>query len=116
MTGKKATKAERTLWVGCGMILGIGSVSLALGAVPSPGKITDDTAIYQNLSEIRVAKQRDLNFDSDIARLASLERRYQENLPAAGHPRVRGPVQRIGQRPYRPTLKKINHVKKAERR
>lgn len=95
----KKEKADKLFWLGSGMAAGIATLSVALGSVPK-GRITDDTALYQNLSEIRVAKERDLSFDSDINRLRQLEARYHENLPALNE-RVRAPMQRISQTQYR---------------
>jgi hypothetical protein len=95
-------KASKLGWFSSGVLLGLGTLSVAMGAVPKNGRVTDDTAIYQNLSEIRVARERDLNFDPDFERLSALEDRYQEKLPSlANHPRLRGPVQRIGKQAYR---------------
>jgi hypothetical protein len=83
-------------------MLGLTGLSIALGSVPTGGRVTDDTAIYQNLSEIRVARQADLNFDGDIARLSALEGNYREKLPSlAQNPRLRGPIQRISQQKYK---------------
>ena len=63
--------------------------------------VTDDTALYQNLSEIRVAKQKDLNFDSDLSQLSASEHRYREKLPPLGnHPRIKPTLERISQQPY----------------
>ena len=93
-----------------GTMLGLTSLSIALGAVPSGGKVmrvTDDTAIYQRLSEIKVPREGRLNFDGDIERLSSLEPRYKEKLPSlARDPRVAGPMKRISSQTYQYTRKK----------
>lgn len=73
-------------------------IAPAMGSIPR--NVTNDTALYQNLSEIRAQKTRDLNFDSDVNRLASLEWQYKENLP--GHPRARGAFARIQKAKYKP--------------
>lgn len=73
-------------------------ISPALGSIPR--NVTNDTALYQNLSEIQAHKTRDLNFDSDVNRLASLEWQYKENLP--NQPRVRSALSRIQKSKYRP--------------
>jgi hypothetical protein len=70
--------------------------SIASASVPSRGRVTDDTAIYQNLSEIRVARERELNVDSDIARLSALEGRFKEKLPSLSRP-----IKRVNQQQYR---------------
>lgn len=97
-------KNPRFRWFGYGAVMGLTSLSLsfALGSVPTRGRVTDDTAIYQNLSEIRVAKQGRLDFDSDINRLSALEGRYRENLPTlSSSPALNGPMKRVSQQKYR---------------
>lgn len=95
-------RALKLGWLGCATVLGLATFSFALGAVPKSGKVTNDTAIYQNLSEIRVARETDLNFDSDVSKLAAAEGRYQEKLPSlASHPRLRAPLERISKQKYR---------------
>ena len=80
----------------CVGVLSLVVSSLASASVPTQGRITDDTAIYQNLSEIRAHREHDLNVDSDIARLSALEGRYKEKLPALSRP-----IQRVKQQQYR---------------
>lgn len=80
-------------------------ISLAMGSVPKPGQITDDTALYQNLSEIRVRKQKAIDFDADIAQLSKMEPRFREKLPAVSvvskDDRLKGPTSRIAKMKYR---------------
>jgi hypothetical protein len=84
----------------CGIALGAVSFGLARGSVPS--KVTDDTAIYQNLSEIQVQKQQKPSFDQDIDRLAKMERRYQERLPnLKDNAKLQSPMKRISAQSYR---------------
>lgn len=78
-----------------GLVMGLSALSVA--AVPKNMKITDDTALYEQLSEIRVNKAGDPSFDGDLQRLASLEGRYRENLPSA---RLAAPIKRISQQSY----------------
>ncbi len=94
----------------CGIALGAVSFTLARGSVPpssslsapAPLKVTDDTAIYQNLSEIKVRKQQKPSFDQDIDRLAKMERRYQERLPSLkDDPKLQGPMKRISAQGYK---------------
>ena len=93
-----------------GMLVGITSLSAALGAVPSH-RITDDTAIYQRLSEIRAPRENKPNFDSDINRLSAVEGRYKENLPSlAGHPRLHAPIERISAQRYRYSGRRAKHA------
>lgn len=76
------------------------TISSTFASVPSKGRITDDTAIYQNLSEVRVARQGELSFDNDINHLTSLQARYRENLPSL-HERVSGPMKRVSAQKYK---------------
>lgn len=88
-------KAERARWFAGGLVFGLTMLSIAMGSVPSKDRVTDDTALYQSLSEIQVAKQEDLNFDGDIARLSALEDRYrEERLPRLSDVRRRQELQR----------------------
>ena len=92
--------------IGFGYLLGLATLSVALGSVPRTGRVTDDTVIGQTISEIRVAREADLNFDGDIARLAATEGRYRERLPnasAAGRAAVQTPMKRIRDQRYRYT-------------
>ena len=73
----------------------VGLVTLVSGAFASvPKHVTNDAALYQNLSEIRAQRQKELNFDRDIAQLASMEPHYREKLPVASHQRVSTPLYR----------------------
>jgi hypothetical protein len=93
--------AQRFFWFGFGLALGGVTISLAMASVPSnrggKTRVTDDTVIYQNLSEIRVPKEKAPNFDSDIEKLSSMEHRYKEKLP----PRLVSPIQRISHQKYK---------------
>ena len=93
----------KLMWVISGTMIGLTSLSLALGSVPSSRMhVTDDTAIYQRLSEIKVARETRPNFDGDIARLSDLEPRYREKLPSvASDLRLAGPMKRISSQGYR---------------
>lgn len=84
---------------GSGMLMSLASVSIAFGSVPQ--RVTDDTALYQRVSEIRVSRQGKLNFDSDIAQLSRMEGRYKEDLPLSANPKLRGAMTRISQQKYR---------------
>ena len=114
------TSVEQLRWFAVGLVGGLTMLSIALGSVPTRGTVTDDTALYQSLSEIRVHKQQDLNFDGDIARLSALEDRYrEEGLPRLSDrrrrdkalekkrpyysQRVQTPMQRIANQRYRYT-------------
>lgn len=86
-----------------GTVLGLVTLSLAWASVSKHTKVTDDTALYQNLSEIRVPKAAQVNFDSDISKLSQLEVRYKEKLPDA---RLASPMKRISQKKYQFSGKK----------
>ncbi len=73
---------QKVLWFISGLLLGLTALSMTKASVPSRGQITDDTVLYQNLSELNVRKQVKIDFDSDIHRLSQLEPRYQETLPS----------------------------------
>jgi hypothetical protein len=86
--------------------IAIGVTTLSIASVPLHRAVKDDTAIYQNLSEIRVEKQGRPNFDQDIQKLSQLEDNYQERLPSlAEHPRLKGPMKRVSQQKYSPSKK-----------
>jgi hypothetical protein len=94
-------------YLSCGFALGLATLSVALGSVPTISRGTDDTVIGQTLSEIRVAREADLDFDGDIARLAGLEGRFREKLPKlASQPRLKTPSSRIRGVKYRYVGKK----------
>lgn len=109
-------KALKLWWFTSGALTGLSALSIASGSVPSKSRITDDTAIYQNLSEIRVAREADLNFDGDIARLSTLEKNYKEKLPAlARSKRVKKPMKRIAERKYRYSGKPVKKLSASKR-
>jgi hypothetical protein len=62
-------------------------------------RVTDDTAIYQRLSEIQVAKEARPNFDADIERLSGIRSHYRESLPALS--RIQSPMKRIATQKYK---------------
>lgn len=65
---------------GLGFMLGLGGLSLCFASIN--GRVTDDRKLYENLTEIRAQKQKDLNFDGDLAALRAAENRFHEkNLP-----------------------------------
>lgn len=67
------------LWFSCGATASVTALTLSSAALPPSGRVTDDTAIYQNLSEIRAKRDHKPNFDSDISQLASMERSHRES-------------------------------------
>src|SRR5690349_19219136 len=97
---------QKLMWFFGGLFIGLTALSITKASVPSTkSRITDDTAIYQRLSEIRVRKEAKIDFDTDINRLSHLEGRYQEKLPSLSqHPRLKAPLQRVAQEKYRPSL------------
>ncbi len=86
---------------GYGAAIGFVILSIALASVPKRSRITDDTAIYQQLSEIKVPREGSPNFDSDIQRLSQIESRYREKPPLSAHSRIQAPLERVSKRSYR---------------
>src|SRR5580698_764014 len=92
---------QKMMWFACGLLAGLTVLSISKASVPTKNQVTDDTALYQRLSEIHVQKQAKIDFDSDINQLSRLESRYQEKLPYfAGNSRLRSPMKRIAQQKY----------------
>lgn len=79
---KRKEKIKQLLWFTGGALCGLAMLTISKASV-APSQVTDDTAIYQNLSEIRVDKERAPNFDGDISRLSQMENRYQDKLPSS---------------------------------
>jgi hypothetical protein len=92
---------KKLLWFNAGLVVGLTLLSFAKASVPSQSRMTDDTAILQNLSEIRVKKEAKLDFDSDIGRLAQLEKRYDETLPIASNAKLKGALSRVAGQKYK---------------
>ena len=102
---------NKWMWFIGGVVVGLTSLSVSRGSIPN--RVTDDTALYQNLRELDVAKERDLNFDADIARLAGLEKYYRtESLDSLRKKRLYGPMKRISKKKYRPSVSKKNAKKR----
>lgn len=106
-------QAKITLWFLAGWfvigILIVTGLSAAAAEKPrhlKPGAVRTDTAIVQEVSQIRVSPQKELNFDQDIERLAQAERRFKEPLPyAEKKTRLLAPMQRIQNQKYVPTVR-----------
>lgn len=92
---------KKLMWFGCGMWVGLTVFSFAKASIPAGSRMTDDTAIYQNLSEIHVKKEAKLDFDADIGHLAQIEGQFRERLPTSKHPRIKKAVSRIADQEYR---------------
>ncbi len=94
-------KKRNAIFVGA--VSGLLSVSLAFGALPSH---KSNVVIYQNLSDIRVTRQKELSFDNDIAYLSRLEnkKRFSEDLPLIKvrhkHKRLSAPLSRVSKMKY----------------
>jgi hypothetical protein len=90
-----------------GVVAGLTGLSLALASVPHNANQSisgvGDTAITQELSEIRVQKEAAPNFDSDIQRLSQLETRYHETLPK--------PIKHVSKRNYKPAKPGVTPAK-----
>jgi len=80
-------------------------ISVPSWSVPqTPERVTDDTEIYQNLSEIRSPKKREMLFREDLHRLIAIESRFHERLPNPRgydkHQRVSSPIKKIKSKKY----------------
>ncbi len=87
--------------IGISLVLAFGVGSLAMASIP--GKITDDTALYQELSEIRIQRRKKaINFDSDIKKLSRMEKRYNRaKTPSLkDHPRLARVIKRVSSVKY----------------
>jgi hypothetical protein len=78
-------------------IAAVAGVPAVLANVPRSSEIANDTAIYQNLHEIKVTHAKSLSFDGDIARLSAQEKSHREALPL----RISAPMERVMTTPYR---------------
>lgn len=79
---KKNLFNTASLVLGLSSVLGLMSLN-GFASIPSAGKVTDDTLIYDNLQEISVKKEHEVNFDSDLSRLSAMEKNYKERkLPS----------------------------------
>lgn len=80
--------------------MGATLVTASMAAVPS--RVTDDTALYESLSEIRSRRQAELRFDTGLKRLSAVEPTYRERLPSlAKHPRLKNVVKRVSNQTYK---------------
>jgi hypothetical protein len=101
MAKNEYSKSERSRLFYLGGVIGLTALSIAFASTAKHGSITDDTALYDSLSEIRVPRQGKINFDEDIAKLSRMEAKYEEPLPGGKSARVNRPSQRISQQKYR---------------
>ena len=77
----------------------VAGLSASIASVPRGNQITNDTAIYQNLHEIRISKEKSLDFDGDIERLSAQEKSHRRALPV----RVSAPMERVMKTSYKPS-------------
>lgn len=91
-------KTSNTLYrmIVMGMLAGL---SGSIASVPNTQQISNDTAIYQNLHEIRVKKEATADFDADIERLSAQEKSHRKALPL----RVSAPMERVMKSSYKPS-------------
>ncbi len=90
---------QKLIWFVGGLLVGLTALSITKAAIPLQSQVTDDTSIYQRLSEIRIKKQKNLDFESDVDRLSLLEDRYHEALPSLKEaPRSKTSAVRVAQR------------------
>lgn len=76
-------------------LVSIAGLPMVLASVPR-SKTSNDTAIYQDLHEIKVTKTKSLSFDSDLERLSAQEKSHREALPL----RISAPMDRVLTTPY----------------
>ena len=67
--------------------------------VASVPKSKNDSALYQNLQELRITKESGIDFDQDIERLSAQEKSHRRALPL----RVSAPMERVMKSPYKPS-------------
>jgi hypothetical protein len=84
---------KKVAWFVGGVLTGLTCLSFAKASIPA-GRLTDDTAIYQRVSEIRVKKEAKIDLDSDIRVLESRESQFSENLP------IKKAAKRINEQKY----------------
>ncbi len=91
------------------MVAGIPAV---VASVPRTDAVTNDASLYQNLHEIRVAKEKNIDFDSDIERLSAQEKSHRKALPL----RVSAPMDRVMKTAYTPSKSlsdRVSGIRKA---
>lgn len=89
----------------------VSMVPAVLANVPKSTSISDDTAVYNNIQEIRVKKEKSLDFDSDIERLSAQEKSHRRALPL----RVAAPMDRVMKTSYQPSKslsERVSGIKK----
>ena len=92
------------MWFLCGLVAGLTALSITKASVPTQSQLTDDTAIYQRVSEIQVKKELQVDFDSSLKELHAREKKtqYREKLPTlSDSPRLKGPMERVSRQKYR---------------
>ncbi len=97
---------KQNSWFLKGALIGGVTLSLALASVPKM-KITDDTALYQSISEIKVAKEPEVDFDRDLDLLARAEQRYHNRKAPVGYRvetarsgKLVSPIERVSRQQY----------------
>jgi hypothetical protein len=85
---------KKVAWFVGGVLTGLTCLSFAKASIPA-GRLTDETAIYQRVSEIHVKKEAKIDLDSEVRALDSRESQFREELP------LRGAAKRISQQKYR---------------
>ena len=85
--GEFSERTKQLVWFTSGALCGLAMLSICK-ASNVPNNVTDDTAIYQNLSEIQIKKENAPNFDSDISNLSRMEGRYKDKPVLKQQPRV----------------------------
>ena len=96
---------QKVIWFLGGLLLGLTALSITKASIPKNNQLTDDTALYQNLSELSVKKEAKIDLaredERNLGRLSQVEGQYRENLPLNGsHSRLKGALKRVSQEKY----------------
>lgn len=80
-------------------LVSVAGLPMVLASVPRSNEIANDTAIYQNLHEIKVNRVKSISFKNDLEGLSAVEKKYREPVQL----QISAPMERVMSRPYQPT-------------
>lgn len=83
-------------------LVSVAGLPMVLASVPRSSEIANDTAIYQNLHEIKVNRVKSISFKKDLDGLSAVQKRYREPVQL----RVSSPMERVMSTPYKPAIHK----------
>ena len=88
----------------------VATAPIVLASVPQSKRFSSDTAIYQNLHEVRLSpiKHADLEarIDADFEKLSATEKKHRTRVMPL---RISAPMDRVLKAPYSPQLKQERH-------